>query len=122
MGLGLGGSAIAGYFSFSAARARESVLSLLVELERLIAEARQAQDAAALDEAEARVDAIFSRTLKAAMANTVDAGAMAAFNLAFAKARDAGQGPAGSPGLPSLSQPSMPRAAARPVAKQPCSR
>lgn len=88
MGVGLGGSAIAGYFSFAASRARESILSLLAELERLIAEARQASDAATLDSTEAKVDAIFSRTLKAAMSNTVDAGAMAAFNLAFAKARD----------------------------------
>lgn len=89
MGLGLGGSAIAGYFSVSAARARASVLGLLAELERLIADARQAPDASALDATESRVDAIFSRMLKAAMENTVDAGAMAAFNLAFAKARDA---------------------------------
>ncbi len=88
MGLGLGGSAIAGYFSVSAARARENVLSLLADLEALIADARQAADAAALDATEARVDEIFSRTLRAAMDSTVDAGAMAAFNLAFAKARD----------------------------------
>ncbi len=89
MGVGLGGSAIAGYFSLAASRAREGVLGLLAELERLILDARRASDEDALDAAEARVDAIFSRTLKAAMSNTVDAGAMAAFNLAFTKARDA---------------------------------
>jgi TRAP transporter TAXI family solute receptor len=89
MGLGLGGSLVAGWFSFAAKRARERVIALLDELQRLIGVARSAPDAAALAATEASVDAIFSRTLRASADHTVDAGTMAAFNLAFAQARDA---------------------------------
>jgi len=89
MGLGLGGSLLAGYFTFAAARTREGVVGLLAELEELIGAARRATDAASLDIAEAGIEAIFGRTLQAAMANNVDAGAMGAFNLAFSRARDA---------------------------------
>jgi TRAP transporter TAXI family solute receptor len=88
MGVGLGGSAIAGYFSYAAARTRESVLNLLVELEALIAAAPRAGDAPALEAVESKIDAIFNRTLKAAMANDIDAAAMTAFTMAFQKARD----------------------------------
>lgn len=88
MGFGLGGSGLAGYFSFAAARTRAGVRRLLADLEVLIVAARQASDAAALDEAEASIDAIFNRTLRAAMGNDIDAGAMTAFTMAFAKARD----------------------------------
>jgi TRAP transporter TAXI family solute receptor len=88
MGLGLGGSAIAGYFSYAAARTREGVLNLLAELEALIAAAPRAGDAPALEAVETKVDVIFNRTLKAAMANDIDAAAMTAFTMAFQKARD----------------------------------
>jgi TRAP transporter TAXI family solute receptor len=88
MGLGLGGSAIAGYFSYAAARTREGVLNLLAELEALIAAAPAAGDAPALEAVEIKVDAIFNRTLRAAMANDIDAAAMTAFTMAFQKARD----------------------------------
>ncbi len=113
MGLGLGGSAIAGYFSVSASRAREGVLSLLAELERLIAEARQAPDVDTLDAAEAQVDAIFSRRCGRPW-RTRSTPARWRPSTSPSPRRGRGQGPAGSPGLPSLSQPSMPRAAARP--------
>jgi TRAP transporter TAXI family solute receptor len=89
MGLGLGGSALAGYFSFAAARTRDGVVGLLAEIEMLIGRARGAADVAALDATEARLDAILGQTLKAAMNNSVNAGVMTAFNLAFARARDA---------------------------------
>ncbi len=88
MGLGLGGSAIAGYFSYAAARTREGVLALLSELEGLIAGVPRAADTSALDASQASVDAIFNKTMRAAMANDIDAAAMTAFTMAFAKARD----------------------------------
>jgi TRAP transporter TAXI family solute receptor len=88
MGVGLGGSAIAGYFSYAAARTREGVLNLLAELEALIAAAPRADDAPALEAVETKVDSIFNRTLKAAMSNDIDAAAMTAFTMAFQKARD----------------------------------
>jgi hypothetical protein len=88
MGLGLGGSAIAGYFSFAAARTRDSVLHLLTELESLIAAIPGLADEKAMLEVEAKIDTIFGRILQAAMANDVDSAAMTAFTMAFAKARD----------------------------------
>jgi len=89
MGVGLGGSGIAAYLSLAAARTRQGVIGLLAELEGTIAGIREAPDAAALDRSAGDVDAIFGRTLKAAMANAIDASAMSAFNLAFANAREA---------------------------------
>jgi TRAP transporter TAXI family solute receptor len=89
MGLGLGGSAIAGYFSVAAARTRDSVLALLSDLESLIAAIPGLADEKAVVETEAQIDTIFNRTLRAAMANDVDSAAMTAFTMAFAKARDA---------------------------------
>ena len=50
---------------------------------------RSAQDAEALGAIEAEVDAVLGRTLRASADNSVDAGTMAAFNLAFSQARDA---------------------------------
>jgi TRAP transporter TAXI family solute receptor len=87
MGLGLGGSAIAGYFSFAAARTREGVLALLSELEGLIADAPK-RDLAELDVSQAHIDGIFQKTMRAAMASDIDPAAMTAFTMAFAKARD----------------------------------
>lgn len=89
MGLGLGGSGVAGYFSYAAAKTRARIVGHLAELEGLIGQIRGAPDFAALDDTEARIDAIFHRMLQAAMDNNIDAGVMGAFNLAFAKARDA---------------------------------
>jgi TRAP transporter TAXI family solute receptor len=88
MGFGLGGSVLAGYLSYSAARTREGVLGMLAELEELIASAPTASDLPALQTTEDKVDTIFKKTLRAAMANDVDASAMTAFTMAFAKARD----------------------------------
>ncbi len=88
MGLGLGGSAVAGYFSYAAARTREGVLALLSELEGLIAGVPHATDISALDGSQASIDTIFNKTMRAAMANDIDAAAMTAFTMAFAKARD----------------------------------
>jgi TRAP transporter TAXI family solute receptor len=89
MGFGLGGSALAGYLSYAAARTREGVLRMLSELEDLIASASAASDLPALQATEEKVDVIFKKTLRAAMAHDVDASAMTAFTMAFAKARDA---------------------------------
>ncbi|MCA3563946.1 MAG: TAXI family TRAP transporter solute-binding subunit [Methylocystis sp.] len=89
MGLGLGGSAIAGYFSLAAARTRDGVLQLLAELEGLISAIPGLADEKAVAEAEAGIDSIFTRILRAAMDNNVDSAAMTAFTMAFAKARDA---------------------------------
>jgi TRAP transporter TAXI family solute receptor len=89
MGFGLGGSALAGYLSYSAARTREGVLGMLVELEELIASVPAAGDLPALQSTEDKVDAIFRKTLRAATAHDIDAPAMAAFTMAFAKSRDA---------------------------------
>ena len=89
MGVGRGGSGIAAWFSWAAARTRTRIVGHLAELEGLIGGIRSAPDAAALDATEARIDAIFSRTIRAAMDHNIDAGVVAAFNLVFAKARDA---------------------------------
>jgi TRAP transporter TAXI family solute receptor len=89
MGLGLGGSVLAGYLSYAAARTREGVLRMLAELEELIASAPVADDLPALQATEEKVDVIFRKTLRAAMDHDVDASAMTAFTMAFAKARDA---------------------------------
>jgi TRAP transporter TAXI family solute receptor len=89
MGLGLGGSVLAGYLSYAAVRTREGVLRMLAELEELIASAPAAGDLSALQATEEKVDVIFRKTLRAAMAHDVDASAMTAFTMAFAKARDA---------------------------------
>ncbi len=88
MGFGLGGSLLAGYLSYAAARTREGVLRMLAELEELIASAPAAGDLPALQATEEKVDVIFRKTLRAAMAHDVDASAMTAFTMAFAKARD----------------------------------
>jgi TRAP transporter TAXI family solute receptor len=89
MGLGLGGSAIAGYLSVAAARTRDGVVKMLAELEAAIAGISKAEDTQALVAIEAQVDGVFNQTLKAAMANDIDPAAMAAFSMAFARARDA---------------------------------
>jgi NMT1-like family len=89
MGFGLGGSALAGYLSYAAARTREGVLGMLAELEALIANVSAVDDVTALREIEGKVDAIFNKTLRAAMAHDIDAPAMTAFTMAFATARDA---------------------------------
>jgi TRAP transporter TAXI family solute receptor len=87
MGLGLGGSAIAGYFSYAAARTREGVLAMLSDLEALIADVPK-RDLPQLEASQADIDAIFNRTMRAAMASDIDPAAMTAFTMAFAKARD----------------------------------
>jgi TRAP transporter TAXI family solute receptor len=89
MGLGLGGSLIAGYLSVAAARTRESVVNMLAELEGAIAGIGKADDDSALTAIESKVDGVFNQTLKAAMANDIDPAAMAAFSMAFGRARDA---------------------------------
>ena len=89
MGLGLGGSGIAAYFSIAAAKARKGVLSLLLELERLIPTVREAKALPGLSDTEAAIDVIFNSTMRAAMTNSIDPAAMTAFTMAFAKARDA---------------------------------
>jgi TRAP transporter TAXI family solute receptor len=87
MGLGLGGSAIAGYFSYAAARTREGVLAMLSELEGLIADVPK-RDQIELNASQANIDVIFNKTMRAAMASDIDPAAMTAFTMAFAKARD----------------------------------
>jgi TRAP transporter TAXI family solute receptor len=89
MFLGLGGSALAGWLSVRGARAREGVMSMLAALEKLGAEARAAPDATALAVVDKEADQIFSRTMREAAKNNLDASAMMAFTMAFSHVREA---------------------------------
>ncbi len=89
MGLGLGGSLLAGWLSVRGARARAGLMKRLEGLEALLARARAAPDEAALMEIDGEADRIFAYALKETAQNNMDATAAMAFNMAIAQVRDA---------------------------------
>jgi TRAP transporter TAXI family solute receptor len=89
MGLGLGGSLLAGWLSVRGARARASLMQRLEGLEGLLARARAAPDEASLTEIDGEADKIFAYALKETAQNNMDATSAMAFNMAIAQVRDA---------------------------------
>ncbi len=89
MGLGLGGSLLAGWLSYAGARSRRQLMERLEGLETLLAAARAARDEAALAEVDAEADRIVAYALHATARNNVDAAAAMAFNMAIMQVRDA---------------------------------
>jgi TRAP transporter TAXI family solute receptor len=89
MGLGIGGSGLAGYFSWATARARRGTMYMLGDLQKLIVEARTASQPAQLTTLSQQADAIFNRIMTEAIDNNLDASATLTFNMAFAQVRDA---------------------------------
>ncbi len=89
MGLGIGGSGLAGYFSIAAARTRRGTMHMLGDLQSLIQEARAATESATLTALSQKADLIFNRTMTEVIDNNLDTAATFAFNMAFAQVRDA---------------------------------
>lgn len=89
MGLGLGGSGLAGYLSYAAARTRKGVMGMLSDLEQVILDVRKARDEKTLSVLADRTDTLFNQTLKHATNSNVDPAAMTAFNMAFNHANSA---------------------------------
>jgi TRAP transporter TAXI family solute receptor len=89
MSLGLGGSFVAGYLSYAAAKTRKGVMGMLTDLERIILDVRKAGDAKTLSTLAEQTDALFNQTLKHATNSDVDPAAMTAFNMAFNQANHA---------------------------------
>jgi TRAP transporter TAXI family solute receptor len=95
MVVGLGGSVIAGMISASASRARQGAMAMLADVQRIGADARNAESARSLDELEAEAERIFGNTLSEAANQNIDATALVAFQMAFEQARraiDSGRG------------------------------
>ncbi len=89
MGLGLGGSALAGWLSVRAARAREMMMRRLSGLDELLAAARVAPDHAALANIDEEADRIFTYALKQTAENNLDPAGVTAFNMALQHVRAA---------------------------------
>ncbi|MFM9973256.1 MAG: TAXI family TRAP transporter solute-binding subunit [Beijerinckiaceae bacterium] len=87
MGLGLGGSAFAGYLSVNAANTRKKVMDMLVDLQSLVAEIPDAGDGATLTSLSTRAESIFQETIQNAIEDNVDPAAMTAFSMAFSHLR-----------------------------------
>jgi TRAP transporter TAXI family solute receptor len=88
MGFGLGGSALAGYFSWAAVQTRKGVMSMLAELQRLAPKALTSESADDLAAVESKASVIFNQTMDQAIENNVDPASMTAFNMAFAHVRE----------------------------------
>ncbi|MGL5113721.1 MAG: TAXI family TRAP transporter solute-binding subunit [Beijerinckiaceae bacterium] len=88
MGVGLGGSAIAAYFSMAAASTRRDVMSLLGEIHAVSLRAHRAEDIASVSELETEARRIFQLTMQRAMANEIDSASTTAFSMAFADVRE----------------------------------
>jgi TRAP transporter TAXI family solute receptor len=89
MGLGVLASAMAGYFSWTAARAKQGVMDLMTRTQNLAQSARKAKTLVELDEVEEQMETLFVEAMQQAAASNIDGTAMTAFNMAFAHARDA---------------------------------
>jgi TRAP transporter TAXI family solute receptor len=86
MSFGLGGSFLAGYLSYAAAKTRKGVMGMLTDLERIIIDVRKASDGKTLSSLAEQTDVLFNQTLKHATNSNVDPAAMTAFNMAFNQA------------------------------------
>jgi TRAP transporter TAXI family solute receptor len=89
MGLGIGGSGLAGYFSWATARARRGTMGMLSDLQKLVEQARTATEPEQLVDLNKQADTIFNRTMTEAIGNNLDTSATITFNMAFAQVRDA---------------------------------
>jgi TRAP transporter TAXI family solute receptor len=89
MGLGLGGSLLAGWLSVSGARSRAALMERLEGLDTLLAAARAAPDEASLTEVDAEADRIFAYALHETVRNNMDAASAMAFNMAITQVREA---------------------------------
>lgn len=89
MGLGLGGSFLAAFFSLRNARARGHATGLLRGLQGLVGEARDAENEESLDALEARADSIFAETIGDAAESRIDSTLLIAFFIAFEQVRRA---------------------------------
>jgi TRAP transporter TAXI family solute receptor len=89
MGLGLGGSLLAGWLSLRGARSREQLMNRLSGLDDLLAAARAAPDGTALDAIDGEADKIFAYALRETAKNNMDASSAMAFNMAITQVREA---------------------------------
>jgi TRAP-type uncharacterized transport system substrate-binding protein len=89
MGLGLGGSMLAGWLSVRGARSREQLMHRLSGLDDLLAAARAAPDEAALAAIDGEADKIFAYALRETAKNNMDASSAMAFNMAITQVREA---------------------------------
>jgi TRAP transporter TAXI family solute receptor len=89
MGLGLGGSLLAGWLSVRGARSREQLMERLAGLDDLLAAARAAPDEAALTAIEGEADKIFAFALRETAKNNMDPSSAMAFNMAITQVREA---------------------------------
>lgn len=89
MGLGLGGSLLAGWLGVRGSRSREQLMQRLEGLDDLLAAARAAPDEAALSAIDREADKIFAYALHETARNNMDATSAMAFNMAITQVREA---------------------------------
>lgn len=88
MGIGLSASALAAFYSVTAARARREVLGLLGELQAIGLAAGDAPDLDEVARLEKQAHGIFQRTLTQSIEHSMDSASSSAFAMAFAEVRE----------------------------------